>query len=125
MATGATARYNFQDARRGQVKLAVKVDELEEWAKKGRKVAWRGTETRSEGGERMETPDIERTREQATGGVEGVAEETTGTVGGAVGGPLGAVVGAITSVMALGTLLGLVVGLLAGILVGRLTARRR
>ena len=47
---GATVRISFQDQRRGNFELDARADEVEEWAKKGRKVARRGRRPRSEGG---------------------------------------------------------------------------
>ena len=47
---GARVRISFQDARRGQVELDARAEEVDEWAKKGRKVARRGRRPRSEAG---------------------------------------------------------------------------
>ena len=46
---GATIRINFQDARRGQVELDVQAEEVEDLAKKGRKVTRRGRRPRQDG----------------------------------------------------------------------------
>lgn len=39
---GATVRITYGDARRGTVELDVNADEIEDWARRGRKVARRG-----------------------------------------------------------------------------------
>lgn len=44
---GATVRIVYQDARRGVVELDVRVDEVEDLARRGRKVARRGRKPKS------------------------------------------------------------------------------